>query len=105
MHRRGQECFWRKAADASARLDERDLVKPADFFANAQTLIKFNEICAATQQKMLAIIQHLARAWMFIRGGAATNIRTSLKKRDLESHVSQSTACGKSGQPAADYRD
>jgi ADP-glucose pyrophosphorylase len=73
--------------------------------ANGQTFIKFNEICAATQQKMLAIIQHLARAWMFIRRSAATHIRTSLKHRDLESHVSQGTARGKSGQPAADYRD
>ncbi len=55
------------------------MVVPANFVFNAETLVKLDQIGAAAEQHMLAVVHDFAGAGMLIGRGAATQIRTPLE--------------------------
>ena len=69
----------RQPAGASAGLNKGELIEPLNFVAYAELLVEMNQVGAASQQDVLAIVHHLAGSRMLIRGRPAPNIRTALK--------------------------
>jgi hypothetical protein len=58
------------------------------------TLIKIEQIGAAAEQHVLAIVDNLACTRMPIRRGAPSKIGTALKERHAKPGVSQGTPSG-----------
>jgi hypothetical protein len=50
----------------SARLKEGELVKPTDLVAHAKSFVKLNEVRATPQENVLAVVDYLSCARMFI---------------------------------------
>ena len=101
----GRNGLGRKRLMRPPRLHKRNFVEPADLIADAQPLIKLNQIGAASQQKMLAIIQDFAGSWMFIGRRSASDVRAFFEYCDLESGISQRAARSEASQATADDRN
>ena len=105
MRRSRQERLGKKATDPSARLHKSNFVEPADLIADAKPLIKLNQISAASQQKMLAVIQDFTGPRMFIGRRSPSDVRALFEDCDLESGISQRAARSQASQATADDRN
>src|SRR6185312_9221356 len=83
------------------RLDENQPVKPLNLFRGADSLIEIEQIGAAAQQHMLAVIDRLSRSGMFIRRSAAADVGPALKQRHMKTGISQSAGSREPCDPAA----
>src|SRR5882672_1614396 len=88
----------------SARLNECHMVIPADLVLYSQTLVKLNEVGAAPQKNMLAVVHHFPCSRVLIRRGAASQIWPPLEQSHLQAALSQSTCRGQPRQSASDDR-
>ena len=89
---RKHACF--EDAAASARLDEDELLVELNLVLDAETLIEVEEIDAAAQQDVLAVVDGLAAN--FVGSRASAQERPGLKKIDLVAGGSQ---CGVENLP------
>ena len=89
----------------AAGKDEGDLVVPANLLLNAETAIEVNEIGAATEKNVLAVVDHLAGAGKLVRRRAATEVGAALEELDVITSVSQRARRRQSGKAPADDGD
>ena len=105
MQRRRQRAAAQRG-DASARLHEIELAVPADFVGHAQPLVEIEQIDAAAQQHVLAVVDHLG---ILIGGrdrkggGASAQKGPRLRQFDAKSRAAQGRRGGQAGQAAAQY--
>src|SRR5262249_13623212 len=92
-------------AQASARLNEGQLIKPPNPFAHAEALIELEQVGATAEQNVLAVIDHFAGSGMLVGRRAAADVGTALEERDLSTSLSQGAAGSQTGQAAADNSD
>jgi hypothetical protein len=64
---------------SSSRFQKGQFLIPANLVENSHTTIEVEQVCAAAEQDVLAIVNDLSRARMLIRRGPATEIRAALK--------------------------
>lgn len=93
---------WSDPAGASAGFDEGQFIEPLNFVIYSKLLIEMDEIGAAAEQDVLAVVHHLAGAGMLIGRGASANVGASLKDCDLKTRIGKRAAGGQSGKTAAD---
>jgi len=82
---------------ASSRFKERQVLIPANLVLDSRTAIEIEQIGAAAEQHMLAIIDYLAGAGMLIRRGPSAKIRTALKERYAKASLCQGAPGGETG--------
>src|SRR5215813_10743543 len=92
---------WKKrrmdSAGGSAWLDENQFLEPLNLAADAKLLVEVDQVGAAAEQHMLAVVHYFAGTRMFIRRRAPAHIRTALEQRDVKIGTSKRTA---GGQPS-----
>ena len=71
-------------AGATAGLDERHLVIPANFVLDADASIELDQIGTNAKQDVLAIVDYFSGAGMFIGRCAPAEVRTTLEESDTE---------------------
>src|SRR5947209_1785823 len=62
-----------------------------------------NEIGAAAEKHMLAIVNYFTSARMLVGRGPPTNVWPLFKNRDVHAGIGQRAARGQPGQSSADY--
>ena len=85
--------------------DERDLVVPADLLFHPEAAIELDEIGAAAQQDMLAVVHNFRGAGQFIRGCAPTQVGAPLEQFNLISRLSQRASRGQTCESSANNGD
>src|SRR6266478_6712430 len=93
----------RNHGSASSRLEERQLLIPANFVLNSRATIKIEQVGTAAEQHVLAIVDNFTGAGMLIRRGATAEIRAALKQRHAKTGFGQGASRGEAGQPASGY--
>ncbi len=78
----------------SSRLKKSQGIVPADLVFYSKTRIEVDEISAASEQNVLAIIYHFAGAGMLVGRSASTKKGTALKHGYLKATVGESTTGG-----------
>ena len=78
---------------------------PANFVLNSGAAIEIEQVGAAAEQHMLAIVDNFAGAGMLIRRGAAAEIRAAFKQSHAKTSFGQGASSGEAGQPASGYGD
>src|SRR4051794_33736204 len=104
MERRGERAGFEDGC-ASAGLNVCETVVPTDLAFDSEAAVEIAEIGAAAEENVLAVVDDLAGAGMFIGGGASAEIGTLFEQRDAESGVGERAASGESGESAADNGD
>ena len=99
------ERFWQERWSndrlTSTRFHEDKILKPANLFEYARTFVEIQEIGAASQQYVLAIVDNLSCRWMLIRRSASAKVRASFEQLHTISRVGERTASSESGQTSA----
>ena len=84
-------------------VDERNGLVEVDMFRDAEAIVEVDEVDAAAQEHVLAVVHPFAARRVYEGGGAAPEDRTSFVQLDREAGVGQRDRPGQSGQPATDY--
>ncbi len=104
--RRGGKHAALEDGSAAAGFDEMEFAMEADFVFDAETAIEVEQIDAAAQQDVLAVVDHLG---IFAAdgpgGGAAAEEVAGFVDVDFESCAAESDGGGEAGEAAADYGD
>ncbi len=104
MQRRGQARRAEKRA-AAAGLDHRHLAGPVNLIVDADALVEADEIGAAAEEHMLAVIDDFVDAGMQVGACAATKIAAALDELDTKAGIGQRAGSTHAGDAAADDRD
>ena len=86
-------------------IDEVNGLLPGDEIEGAGAAIKIDEVRAAAQQDVLAIVQDLAGLWILERTGPAAEGLTGFNERDLGAGGFQGQRRRHPGQAAAHHQD
>src|SRR5260221_8790205 len=89
----------------SSRLEEGQLLIPANFVLHSRAPVEIEQVGAAAEQHMLAIVDNFAGTGMLIRRGAPAEIRAALKKGHAKTRFGEGAPGGEAGQSASGYRD
>ena len=100
MKRRRQRTRLQRRRLAAGQ-NEVDLVVPANLLLDAEPAIEVDEVGAAAEQHVLAVVDHLAGAGQFVRRCAAAEIGTALEELDVIARFGQSASGGETGKTAA----
>src|ERR1700675_341863 len=103
--KRSGEPRRRNHGSAPSRLEEGQLLIPANFVLNSGTPIEIKQVGAAAEQYMLAIVDNFAGTRMLIRRGAPAKIGSAFKQGHAITGFGQGASSGEAGQPASSYRD
>src|SRR6266403_2671196 len=95
----------RNHGSVSSRLEERQFLIPANFVLNPRATIEIEQVGAAAEQHMLAIVDNFAGARMLIRRGAPAKIGAALKQGHAKPSFGQGTSSGQASQPTSSYCD
>ena len=76
-------------------------VIPANLVFHSDAPVELNQVGAAPEQDMLAVVDYFAGAGMLIGRGPAPQIRTPLEQSDPQAAFRQRTTRGQSCQPAS----
>jgi ectoine hydroxylase-related dioxygenase (phytanoyl-CoA dioxygenase family) len=74
-----------------------------DLFLDPDAPVEADQIRAAAEEHVLAVVDDLIDAWMAIRACPATKIAPPLNEGHLESAVCKTTGSAHSGHASADY--
>src|SRR3569833_2691774 len=85
-----------------ARLDERELLVPLDLVLNTEALVEVDQVRAATEQYVLAVVHDFTRCRMFVRRSSTAKIRLALEECDFVPGICQRAPRGKTKKSAAD---
>src|ERR1043165_6897020 len=96
---------WLHTALPPARLNEYQFFVPADLFFDSDPSVELEQVGAAPQQDVLAIVDDFARAGMFVGRGAPAQIGTPLQERYTIAGLGQRTTRRQSRQSCSDHRD
>ena len=100
MQRRGQRGRFHHGG-AAAGFDEGHLVVPADLVGDTDAVVELDQVGADAKEDVLAVVDDLAGAGMFVGRSAAAEIGAALKKRYAKAGVGESAGSGESGEAAA----
>src|SRR6266516_4492115 len=78
----------------SARFQKCELIEPADFIFYTNPLIELDQVRAAPEQHMLAVINYFASAGVLIGRSTSAQIRTTLEQSDVEAAVGKNRTGG-----------
>jgi hypothetical protein len=78
-------------------LEERQLLIPANLVFDSGAAIEIDQVGAASEQHVLAIVDNFASSGVLIRRGASSEVRTALKYRHAKPGFSQCAPRGKAG--------
>src|SRR5579872_941073 len=95
---------WLDHREAPARLKKSQLVVPANLALDAQPFVELNQVDAAAEQHVLAVVHHFASAGMLIRGSASAKIRPALKQGHAKAARGKGASGSESRQSAAHHR-
>src|SRR5580704_8727105 len=90
---------------SSARFEESQPIVPANLPFDAQPFIELDQVGAAPQQHMLAIVHHFAGAGMLIGRSASAEIRPALKEGHAKAATGKGATSREARQSATDYRN
>jgi hypothetical protein len=82
----------------SARLDEGHAIEPLNLVVDSDPPVKVDQIGAQLEQDMLAVVDNLASARVFVGTGAASDIGTTFEYSDLKPTFSEGAASRKAGE-------
>src|SRR3569833_1215904 len=88
-----------------ARLDERELLVPLDLVLNTEALVEVDQVRAATEQHVLAVVHDFTRCRMFVRRSSTAKIRLALEECDLVPGIGQRAPRCKTSESAPDDAD
>ena len=86
---------------APSGLEKRQFVIPANFVLDSRAAVKIEQVRAAAEQHMLAVINSLPGAGMLIGRCAPTEIGSAFKERDAKPSISQGASGGKARESAS----
>ena len=89
-------------AGAATGLNKRDALVPAHLILDAKAMVKIEQIGAAAQQHVLAVVHHLARAGMLVGRSTAAEKCSALEERNFVPGIGQRTCGRESGESPAD---
>jgi hypothetical protein len=72
---------------------------------NAEAAVEVDERGAATDEDVLAVIDDLSCAGMFVGGGAAAEVGAALEEMDTVTRVGESAGRGDAGEAASHNGD
>ena len=75
---------------------------PLNLIVHPKTLIQINEIGAATQQNMLAVVQQIIGCRIIKARGSTTKPHACFNEGDFLPGISKSKCCGNTSQTAAE---
>src|ERR1700687_854245 len=104
MQRSRQRCRGDHGRAAS-RLEECQLLIPANFFLNSGAPIEIEQVGAAAEQHMLAIVNNFAGTGMLIRRRAPAEIRATLKEGHAKPGFGEGASGREARQPASSDSD
>ena len=104
MQRRGKRRGTKQRTPASG-LNHRHLICPVDAAGRAHPLVESNEVGAAAEENVLAVIDVLVDTWMEVRTGASTEIVAPLDEVDAVACFNQRASGRKTGDTTAQYGD
>src|SRR5258708_36371931 len=90
---------------ASAGFDEGEAVEALDFFLPAQLLIEMNQIGAASQKDVLAVVHDLAGAGVFVGGGSSAHVRAAFEEGYVATRVGKGAPGREACEASADDGD
>ena len=90
-------------AGAAAGFEKRHLVVPADVVFDADAAIELDQVGAAAEQDVLAVVDHFPGRGMLVGGGASTEEGTAFEKGDFVAGAGEGSRGGQAGQAAAGY--
>ena len=109
MQGRGQGARFDDALRAGCtrrrRSEEGEAVVPAYGVKDAEATVEVDEGSAAADEDVLAVIDDLAGAGMFIGGGASADVGTTLEKMDTVASVGERACGGEAGKTSTDDGD
>src|SRR4029077_8910168 len=83
---------------ATSGLEKGHALKPANLVLNSDTLVELNQVGAAAEQNVLAVVHHFASARMLIGRGPSAKIRAPLEEGNAKTVFRQRTTGGQSGK-------
>src|SRR5579871_758734 len=87
-----------------SRQNEGDLVIPANLLLDAQPVVEIDQVGAAAEQHVLAVVDHLSCARQFVGGGTAAEERPAFEQLDEITGIGQSATGRQSCESAANDR-
>jgi hypothetical protein len=105
VKRRGQARGTVQEMNLSGAVDESHRALPADQVADAQPAVEVEQIGAAAEQDVLAVVELLAGLGLFERSGAATQGSSGFEQCDGDAGGFEGDGGGHAGEPAADDDD
>jgi len=90
---------------SSSRLEKGQTIEPANLMLNPEVSIELEQIRAAPQKHVLAVVYHFTSAGMLVGRGPAAKIWTPFKNSNAKAAICQSTAGGQSGETSTNDRD
>src|SRR6185312_1103280 len=94
---------WLNDRLAAAGFDKSERVIPANLVFHADALVEIDQVRAAAQQNVLAVVHNFAGARMFVGRSASPEVGTLFEEPDAESATRQGASGGQSGQAAANH--
>src|SRR5258706_12414616 len=94
----------RNHGSMSSRLEEGQLLIPANFVLHSRAPVEIEQVRAAAEQYMLAIVNNFAGTRMLIRRVAPAEIRAPPKKGHAKDRFGEYPSVWPSGQSASSYR-
>ena len=104
VQRRGKG-GWHRARASAAGLDHGHFGGPVDFVLHADAVIEADEVCAAAEEDVLAVVDDFVDAGMQIGGGAAAEVATALDELHAIAGFSERAGGAHAGDAAADDGD
>ena len=103
--KRGWQRGWRDHRGASAWFEESQPVVPANLVFDAQPFVESDEVRAAAEQHVLAVVHHFAGARMLIRRSASAEIRPALEQGHPKATLGKGAPGGESRQSTPHHGD
>src|ERR1700676_36046 len=88
---------------AASGLEKGHALKPANLVLNSNAPVELNQVGAAAEQNVLAVVHHFASAGMLIGRRPSTKIRAPLEEGDAKTAFHQRTTGGQSRKPASHH--
>jgi hypothetical protein len=104
VERRGQTGRTKRRA-AAAGLDHCHLAGPVNLVRNAEMMVEADEIGAAAEERMLAVVDDFVDAGMEIGTGATTEVAAALDELHAEASLGESAGRAHAGDTCADDGD
>lgn len=98
---RGRQGRGTDLRSPSAGFEEREAIEPSNSFCDSNAPVEVEQIRAASEQHVLAVVYYFPGSRMLIRGGPTANKRPALEQADSKSRIGEGTCGGESSDASA----